>query len=218
MNFKQMSKEQRNKIILVLLGSAFLIAALYRFGLVPLMRRHDEAAQQCDDLREKVEKAQMAIHGEMQLDKEASAIHATLEHLFAADIAPPDNALSWATQFIYKQARELGLDVTAIAEIDSAAAGWENPDFVKRSFKPYGVRVELACSFEQIRNLVRSLQQSNPYLAITGVLISSDSKNIEKMAVTLMLEWPSWRDPKQGQHPFETNGNATEKKETKKSA
>jgi hypothetical protein len=214
MNWQKMNKEQKQKIILMALMGLFVVAAIYRFGIVPIFDRHENNVQKINDLRMKIDRAQMAFRGEVQVDKEAKSVRAGLEHVFSTDVPPSDNALSWASQIIYAQTRQLGLEVVSIVEAENVG-GWDSPDLAKRSFKPYSVRVELACSFEKARNLVRSLQQSNEHLAISSLSITADSRNVEKPSVMLVIEWPIWRDAKKGQHPFDAPVLPREKRELK---
>ncbi len=218
MNWQQMNKDQKQKAVLIGLVAVLALAALYQFVLLPALHGHAGLVQKRDDLRGEVEKAQMLIHSEVMLDKQSKELRKSLEQTFSADLPPPDNALSWASQLVTVEARKLGLEVSSIADVDAAAAGWDQPDLAKRSFKPYSVRVELSCGFDKARNLVRSLQQGNPLLAITGISIQTDSRNIEKPVITMIIEWPSWRDPKKGQHPFESGAGVKQVKEAKKGA
>ena len=201
MNWQQMSKEQKQKIALSVLIGLFVVAAIYRLGITPVFDRCRRNAQGIADLQSKMDRARLVLRNDAQVGQQSKELKVALEKDFSADLPPSDNALSWASQFIYAKTRELGLEVVSIVESDSG--GWDANELAKRIFKPYAVRVELACSFEKARNLVRSLQQSNPYLAVQGISIAADTKNIERPAVMLVLEWPTWRDAKKGQHPFE---------------
>lgn len=213
MNWRTMNKEQKQKVILGLLLGVFAVAALYQFVLVPMLARQAESAQRRDDLAANVEKARAAIRSEHQLDRQLGAIRDTLGQVFARQLPPSDSPLSWASQAINVQVRQLGLDVISITEGDAMAGVWSHTDLAKRSFRPYAVRLELACSFEDARKLVRSLQQSNPHLAVSGLSIAADTRNVEKLQVMLMLEWPSWRDPKQGVDPFVSKAPPVRKKD-----
>lgn len=203
MNWQDLTKAQKQKAVFGLLIAGFVLAGLYQFVLVPAGARYDAQIQQRDSLRTDVERAQMMIRSEVQLDKESRALRASLDKTFSSEMPPPDNALSWASQVIHAHTRKLNLDVTAIAEESSVSSGWESPDLASRFFKPYAVRVDLLCGFEQVQNLVRSLHQSNPLVSISRLSVTAGAKDPEKQDVQLVLEWPSWRDAKQAQKPFE---------------
>ena len=55
-------------------------------------------------------------------------------------------------------------------------------------------------------------------MAVTGISITADSRNIEKPAVTLVIEFPAWHDAKRGQHPFDSSPVQKKGKETEKRA
>jgi hypothetical protein len=219
MNWQQMSKEQKNKLILAVLGGGFVLAALYQFALTPFLNSHQEMMQKRDDLRDNVNKAQMAIHSEVTLDRQARELRSKLTGIFSTQIPPPDNALSWASQIINGQAGKLGLDVISTVEVEAGGGGWDQSDMAKRAFKPYAVQVDISCSFDKAEKLVRSLQQSNPFLFIASLSISADPRSVETPAVVMVIEWPSWHDPKNGQHPFDDGNKDVKKgKEARRSA
>jgi hypothetical protein len=95
------------------------------------------------------------------------------------------------------------LEVMSIVEETSGSAAWDSADLSKKTFRPYSVRVELTASFDEAKNLVRALQDSNRLLNVVVVGINSDSRTPEKHQFTMTLEWPTWRDLKQAAKPFE---------------
>lgn len=199
MTAKGTTKKQSQTIVLGLLIALFALAALYQFVLVPARLKSAEQLQKRDDLRSQLGKARSTIRGEIQREKQNKDYRTAMQQKLLAETPPPDNALAWASQLIQSHTRRLGLQVIAISEDASTAAGWEQPDLAKRMFKPYSVRVELACGFEAVRGLVRSLLQANPYVSLSSVTLTADRQNVQSLGVIVVLEWPSWRDSKQAE-------------------
>lgn len=202
MNWQQMSKDQKQKVVLGGLLGVFALVALFQFGIMRLVRARDEMTQKRVELADNIEKAQQAIRNEVMIDKQVRELRASMETTFSTMIPPADNALAWASRVVNEQTKALGLEVTSIIELDQGAVGWDQPDLVKRAFKPYAVKVDVSCSFDKVRKLVRALQQSNEHLAITGIAILADTRNVEYPSTVLIIEWPSWRDAKRGANPF----------------
>lgn len=198
----QMTKEQKQKVALVALSVIVVISLFYRFAIIPFVASHAEAEARRDELQSNLDKAEMVIRGEAQSRKQSKDLRNELERIFSKEVPPPDSALAWVSQAINAQARQMKLDVRSIAEDSAGTMSWDNPELAKRSFKPYAVRVEFSCSFDKVRALVRSLQQSNPCLAVASISVTANPQDVEKPGVVMVLEWPSWKDPKRGLQPF----------------
>lgn len=216
MKWSALNKDQKQKVMLVALLCLGLIYAVFRFGLSPMLDHFSATTMLRDDLRTKVEQGQGAIRGEAQLEAQLKNLRSSLELAFSDLIPPTDNALSWATQFINNQTRRLGLEDASISETEISLPPWMAADQAKRIFKPYTVRAEMMCTFEETKKLVRSLHESNPFLTVGGVVITADAKSHEKHMVTLTLDWPSWKDLKLGQHPLATNSVGVKDKDNGK--
>ena len=214
----QMTKEQKQKVALVALSVVVVLGLVYRFVITPLVERHADAVARRDELKSNLEKADMALRGEAQSRKQSKDLRNELEQVFSKEVPPPDSALAWVSQAINAQARQMKLDVRSISEDSGGTIGWDSPDLAKRSFKPYTVRVEFSCSFDKVRALVRSLQQSNPCLAIASMSVTVNPQDVEKPGVVMVLEWPSWKDPKKGQQPFAPAELKKEKKDANQQA
>lgn len=197
-----MNKAKKQKIILFAMIGLFAVAGLYQFGLVPLLDGVTELEAAKETRLAELRKAEKLIKNRLLMQKDAAAMRSQTEHVLATELPPTDNALAWAQQAVYAQTRAMKLAVNSIVEDQSSGGVWDAPDLGKKVFKPYSIRIELTASFEEARDLVRALQNSNPRLSISAIGISADGRTPERHHLTMTLEWPSWRDASQAANPF----------------
>lgn len=202
MKWADMTKDQKQKLVLLAMVGLGAVYALVRFAVLPMLDGRSERGAQLDRLKAQYEQAMIDFRGEAKLESEVLTMRTALEADFKERIPPTDNALSWASAFIYSRARPLGLEVTSVVEVDSGSLPWSQPDQAKRIFKPYAVRVSLVAGFHELKRFMTSLQQGNGYVAITSLSILTDPRDPERQAISLVLEWPSWKDAAKARNPF----------------
>lgn len=202
MKLSDLNKEQKQKLVLFVMVGLGAIYALVRFAVLPLLDGRSERGAQLDRLKGQYEQAMTDFRGEAKLEEQVQTMRTALEADFKERIPPTDNALSWASAFIYSRARPLGLDVSSVAEVDSGSLPWSQPDQAKRIFKPYAVRVSFVAGFHELKRFMTSLQQGNTYVAITSLSIQTDPREPARQAVSLVLEWPAWKEAARSRSPF----------------
>lgn len=195
MNWDALSKEQKQKYILAALGSLIVIFALWQFVLAPWLIRGGEARAELATLQGQLEQADLAIHTEPLTDSKLAEAEAELGKAAADQLPGTENPLSWVTREIYKHARSVGVDIESVSELSTTAGGpWEAKDMIGYAFRPYGVRVDTQCNFEQLCQFVKTVEDGNPYVGILGITISARDGSPEAHQISLMLEWPFWKD------------------------
>lgn len=187
-----LKKEHKQTVLLIamwLLGSLF---ALYQFVLAPFFQNRSKSTTELDDLRTQIGKAEVAMQGESKLRREyANMIR---KSQVAADeyVVPIENPLSWVTEKVYTSGRKVGVDVQSVAELGGGAPGWEGLTKAERTFKPYSVRIVTECSYPQLLDFIRALEDSNPHICVSGISVSANDSNPTRHQVNLVAEWPMW--------------------------
>jgi hypothetical protein len=192
MDWASLSKEKKQKIFLVaawVIGGVF---ALYYFVWSPYVKRRAESVAELSQLTAKIKQADATTRGEAKLRAEYAFRAEEFNHAVENYIVPRDNPLSWVTEKIYATARRVGIDVQTVAEVGLSSPYWEEAIKSERSVKPYSVRVVTECSYQQLIDLVAALEESNPALCVTEIIISSLDSTPEKHMLNLTLEWPIW--------------------------
>lgn len=192
MNWETLSKEQKQALVLISMWVVGGLFALWHFVLSPFFRTSGQSTSELEDLQGQIQKAEVAMEGESKLRAEYAVSTTQIKASLEKNIVPTENPLSWATEKIYKLARDAGVDIQSVGEMGSSSPAWENLVKGDRVFKPYGVRIVAQASYAQLTELIRKLEESNPYLCVTGIMITSQDQNVNKHMINLVVEWPMW--------------------------
>ena len=192
MNWADISKEKKQALILIgmwVLGGVF---ALYQFVLMPFIRSRGASSTELDDLRTKIQKAEVAMEGDSRLRREYAEM--TGELLEAADryIVPIENPLSWVTEKVYSTARGVGVDIQTVMDMMSSSPGWDQLVKSERTFRPYAVRIVTEGGYADVRRFVDALEKGNPYLYVSGISVVAQDQQVTRHSVSLTVEWPMW--------------------------
>ncbi len=195
MKWESMNQQQKQKVILgVILGIGCLVA-LKQFVLTPFLNKRAANREEYETLKSKLDKAATAAKNEFVLSEKLEASTKELLNIANELVPSSDNPLSWVTRKLYAQARLVGVDIESVSEADGGLQTFELKEQAQRAFKPYGVRLMTQCTYAQLVNLVRLLEDNNPYLSVSGINISSQLGSANRHQVTILVEWPFWKDP-----------------------
>ena len=192
MDWASLSKEKKQALILVAMWVVGGVFALYYFVLAPYFANRTTSANELDILAAKIEQAAVSMRGESRLHAEYALCTEEFKHAVDNYIVPMDNPLSWVTEKVYANARQVGVDVQAVAEVGSSSPYWDSAVKSERSVRPYGVRIVTECSYQQLIDLVDVLEKSNPALCITDISISPQDQTPLKHVLNMTVEWPMW--------------------------
>ena len=117
MNFAALTKEQKQYIALGAIGAVLLGYCLINFGLFPMLAHWRGIQDEYNELSSKLEDADRLIASEDTLRNHVKASADTLQAALWEHLPDTDNPLSWATQKIYFEAREHGIDVQSVTEL-----------------------------------------------------------------------------------------------------
>jgi len=194
MNFdwSKMKKEQKQAVLLVgmwLLGGLF---ALYQFVLVPFMKDRGKSVGELDKLQNQILKAQIAMDGEAKIRHEFQDTTEQIQRVTNEHIVPMGNPLTWVTERVYNSARMVGVDIQSVGEIKQKTPMWEALIKADRVFKPYTVRIVMECGYSELLAMISALELSNPYVTVTGVIVTAQDQFPTRHLISLVVEWPIW--------------------------
>jgi hypothetical protein len=194
-DFKQMDAEQKKKFLLLAIVGIAAIYAAFTFGVSPMINGHRRDASELESLTDKLDRAQRNIGREAQIRQELEATSAFLTQTRADHIPPLDNPLSWVARKVYRSAREVGVDIESVADLGVATVPWTRGDETTRAFVPYKVRIVTQCGYKELVDLVRALEEGNPYLSVAEIQVSAQDASYDEHRVRISVEWPFWADP-----------------------
>jgi hypothetical protein len=194
-NFAELNKEQKQKLVLAVLVGLTAVYAVFRFGLTPLLSGGgDDAGADVDALRSKVERAERLVRQRTTLRERCRQSTDEMKSVLAEQIPGLDNPLSWVTERVYRSGRKVGVDIESVNESGGASAPWK-ADGKKRSFVPYSVRITTSCSFFELVDLIEDIEAGNPYLVVTGVSVKAQASRPLVHRAYIQVDWPAWADP-----------------------
>lgn len=209
MNVKNLTKEQKQKYALIAIVAVAAVFALKQFVLTPLLASHAAAKQELADLQAKLGQAETVIKRHDEVVRAVAESTRRLREAAQGQMPNPDNALAWAHEVIYAQARTVGIDPESVSDLDLDVNLFTSKEQEKRNFKPYGVRLATQCSYADLERLIADLEKANPYLVISGFTISGQSTKPDRHQIMLNIEWPSWKNVEKARPYLEDTSRAS---------
>jgi len=192
MNWSDIRKEQKQAILLIAMWVFGGLFALYQFVLMPFIKNRGQSTGELEELHAQIQKAESAMQDNGKLRTEYTLTSKELGRALDEYIVPMENPLSWVTEKVYMDTRNVGVDIQSIADNGAGGPGWDALCKSERCFKPYAVRIVTECSYEKLLELVGALENSNPYLCVSGIGVAANDSDYTKHNVYLIVEWPMW--------------------------
>ena len=208
MNLKSLTKEQKQKYALTAIVAVASIFALKQFVLSPLLASHAAAKEELSDLQTKLAQAEAVIKRHDDVERALGESTRKLRDAAQTQMPNPDNALAWAHEVIYAQARALGIDPESVSDLELDVNLFTSKEQEKRNFKPYGVRLATQCTYFELERFIADLEKANPNIVISGFTISGQGTKPERHQIMLNIEWPSWKNAEKARPYLEESARA----------
>ena len=195
MAWKELSKEQKQKFILVLLGAATLLYAVKVLFVDGLVQKGQFAEESVEDARAKLADYHARLEpsarkmAQQLLELRTNMVNITENHL-----PPRGGEFAWAANQVYQLQQRLGLDITKedIGILPRNSPG--GPMLKESSFVPYTMKATFMGTFAETATLLHGLEKQYPYATVSRLNVSAgptpDRHNVE-----FILQWPAWADP-----------------------
>jgi len=190
-----LKRERMQLLLLIGMWAVGGLIALYYFVLAPVLAKQGKSTTELEDLNENIQKAKLAVQGELQLREDYHRAREDLRLAMEQYIVQPDSPLSWVTEKIYAAGRGVGVNVRGVTPMRQADAAWDALVKAGRFLRPYAVQITCEGSYAQLSALVASFEASNPFLCVTGINVVGQDQNAARHQVTLQVEWPMWGRP-----------------------
>lgn len=194
MKFSELTKEQKQYVMLGAIAAVFAAYCVVNFGVTPLWAAWKTARADYEDLTAKLADADRLMGSQDTIRENLEVSTEAMTRALHEYIPEMENPLSWATEKIYTLAREIGLDVQSVSETGTSVTLQLQGEKRERTFGAYAVRIVVDCSYKETRRFVELLESSNPYLCVSGIKVDAKPNSPEVHAVNLMVEWPIWID------------------------
>lgn len=217
MNWKSMTKAQRDMLILKGLLAVGLLVGLYYLVASPLIERAFDIRRRLEQMDARLSDAERVLQGEERLRRQLEENRRETLDRLRRQTPPEVNPLLWATEVIYRHARAAGVMVESLAELRGEVPFWVNPPAPKprteeegaaggapppppppqRRFTPYAVQFNLLCSYDRLKMFAYSLERENPCVTLTTISVVARDSSPEQHSVRVVVEWPRLLDSMQ---------------------
>lgn len=189
--------DQIKVYVLIALGIGGVLYGIWAFVYQPLVQGRLDAEDRREELELRLQGARVAIRRQttMQeaLDESARNLRARAEY----DLIHPrlGNYLLHAREIIHQHGRAAGIPGIQVTDL-----GFTNPprrpdaESPRRS-RAYVARVAAACSYAELIDWLKALEEENPLLAINQLVITAQDGNPLRHQVRFEVQWPVWIDP-----------------------
>lgn len=194
LKWQELSTEQKQIILLAVLLAFGASLALYRFVLVPSLEAIKRARTELGEVENQLQTARRLIANRDQITAQLEESARQLEEWAKDFIAPKENALAWATEYIYQQARKIGIDIESASEVAAGLVPWKSAPETARIFDPYVIRVVFRTDFFHLVDFLEAIEQSNPFVIVGQVSIAANRSDYSRHNIEVRLWFPTWAE------------------------
>ncbi|HDL77891.1 MAG TPA: hypothetical protein ENG36_03925 [Lentisphaerae bacterium] len=191
---QELSTEQKQIVVLSVLLAFGISYAIYRFALVPSLSAMRKAREELGEMESQLRTAKRLIarRDMIMVDLEKSADR--LDQWVRKYVAPQENRLAWATEYIYRIAREVGIDIEAASEVAVGLVPWRSAPETKRGFDPYAIRIVFRGGFFDLVKFLERIEKTNPFAIVALVNIAAYPSDPERHNIEVRLMFPTWAE------------------------
>lgn len=192
---KKLSGEEKKKLVLFVILGFTAVYAVFTLVITPFIQGNRRSAMDLDTLHRDLDRAQRMVSREAHIRETANTISEELREASRQHIPPMDNPLSWVAGKVYGSARKVGLDIESVADVGGSLPPWSEDEESQRAFVPYTVRIVTECGYAQLVNLVRVMEEENPYLTVSDIQVMGQDDEPLRHRVRISVQWPFWVAP-----------------------
>jgi hypothetical protein len=189
-----MTKEQKQYAILGAIIGVILVISLVMFVVNPLRTKWRDARGEYNEINSKLDDANRLMRNEPSLRDKLEKARNHSDFVLTECIPDPENSLSWVTQRIYQYARKAGVDIQSVSAGSSKSLSGKKGQEKARTFETFAVNVMVQCSYGDLLGFVREIEEQNPYVCVSGLIIGTQPGSVETHNVSVELQWPVWAD------------------------
>ena len=137
MKWSELSKSQRDALILKILAALVAVVAIVMFGIRPMRERMNAQRAELETLEQKILEADRLIQSERRMDAQIGGALAEVHAHFDRGLPPDENPFMWASGPVERHALEFGLKIKNQSPVATQIPDWiRPPDVPKAASKP----------------------------------------------------------------------------------
>lgn len=200
MNFSEMNKEQKQLLVLAVGGTITIIAILSNLVIGPARAEAAEARKTIEELEDKVIKGERVLRRSVMVNRDVQNFASEVLSVHEEHLPPRISPYIWAVENLSLLAEDLDLVISVQEHPTSRFMPIpEDMEDLNRSsvpyWVPYTVDVDVNTSFAKLKSFLNLIHRELPYASVAGLQIQASSTQPERHAISMMLEWPTFRFP-----------------------
>ena len=192
--------EKKQKIILAILGVVVVFVGISQIkkAFPADASMGDEGSienMDLDTLQGKLYRAESLIKRADDIRRKAETQADRLGAIRENYLPPKDSPFAWVTDRINRSADSSGIKIEQVKMINQKSIVPKAPMAVKIKptpprFLPYQVHVKLYCSYGKLRRFIQEMEDSNPFVCINHLSITSLKHTPLSHSCEVIFEWP----------------------------
>lgn len=174
---KNLSKEQKQQLVLAVMVGCGLIYSLWQFGLQPILREQAKTATKIESLQEQQRKEKLLLNARQSTEQKYRELRDEIRQVMVEKLPPYENAMSWATELIGSAAAAAGMQEADLA-INERGRGSElirtsGRDAGPALLKVFRVGVDFTADYHTLGRFVAAIEKENPYAHVGQLTVKS---------------------------------------------
>jgi len=197
-NFSEMTKEQKQLLILAVGGTITMFFILSNLVIGPMREDAAAAREVIEELENTVYKGERVLQRSVLNRRSVKDFSAEVLSIHRDELPPRFSPYIWAVEVLslLAEKQDLVIAVQEHPELRYMPARDGLADVNKHSVPywiPYTVDVTMDTSFANLKNFLQLLHEELPFAAVAGLRIQASISDPERHEISLMVEWPTLR-------------------------
>jgi hypothetical protein len=186
-------KERIQTIVLVAIGATAVVYAVIQLGIVPLFESRRRTAEQLQQLVEKLNKAGVELKYAPSTRRDFERVVSDVGMITSNHVVHPvlGSYLLAVRETLDTAARRAEFRVGSVRDLGIREFPGKNRDGSEHTFKAYSVEMSGLGGYHQLLNLIRILEEQNPYLSVTEINVAGRLEDPEQHRMSVRIEWPT---------------------------
>ncbi len=193
------NKRDRQKILAIIaVAAAGVLYGVWIGVYNPISNKRDEAAEKVLQLEHDLRTAEIQIRRMRQMERDFERTTLRLAEYSEEHMLHPrlGNYLLNARDILMGHSRSAGIGSIVIEEVGlKELPSLSDDEDAANTVQSYAVRVEAECGFNELKRLIRLIEEDNPLITVSRLHIAGQSGNPQEHMVTFDIQWPVWIDP-----------------------
>lgn len=201
MSFSEMNKEQKQLVVLAVMGLVTAISVVSNMIIGPAREDAAEASVVIKEKKAEVATGEAVLIRDARNQRDIADFSVVLKEVHEEFLPPESSTYIWAVEKLSLIAEELDMVIkvrqhpSARYRVTSRVKSADLAEDTIPMWIPYATDVDMNASFAKLQSYLNLLREKVPYASVSRIRISAGGQNPEEHAISLIVEWPTFRFP-----------------------